>query len=136
MSDQDEYAVWTAEWTGGVSARVSGRGHAIQADEPPEFGGSDTGPMPTEILAAALASCFCMALAWSAKRRQVEVTSIEVDVRAERAGKEPRHGAYDIWVRSSVSPDQLAPLVELAKRVCWVSNTLASPPEMRYHLTN
>ncbi len=134
MTDKHEYGIWTARWTGGVSAQVTGRGHVLQADEPPEFGGDNSGPMPTEILCAALASCFCMALAWSANRRGVELTSIEVDVRPERAGKEPRHGAYDIWVRSSVPPETLAPLVELAKRVCWVSNTLASPPEMRYHL--
>ena len=134
MTDQHEYATWTARWTGGVSAKVFGRGHSIAADEPPEFGGNDAGPMPTEILVAALASCFCMALAWSATRRGVELTSLEVDVRAERAGKEPRHGAYDIWIRSSVPPETLTSLVALAKRVCWVSNTLATPPEIRYHL--
>jgi len=27
----------------------------------------------------------------------------------------------------------LAPAVELAKRYCWVTNTLRQPPEIRYH---
>ena len=129
-----DYATWTARWTGGLSAEITGRDHTLHADEPEEFGGADSGPMPTEILTASLASCFCMALAWSAKRRNVELTEIEVDVRPERPGQAPRLGAFDVWVRASAPPDVLAPLVDLAKRVCWVSNTLANPPEIRYHL--
>lgn len=132
--DEHEYATWTARWTGGLSTEISGRGHTLRADEPPEFGGEDTGPMPTEILVAALASCFCMALAWAARRRGVELDDIEVDVRPERAPGHARHGAYDVTVRSSAPEDVLAPLVELAKRVCWVSNTLQHPPELRYRI--
>ncbi len=47
-----------------------------------------------------------------------------------RALGEPRHGRYDLWVRSSTPPGELAPAVEMAKRYCWVTNTLATPPEI------
>jgi putative redox protein len=126
--------VWTAEWKGGFASDVSGRGHALRADEPPQYGGEDSGPMPTELLIAALASCFCAAVAWSARRRKVELPDLEVEVRAVRAPGEPRHGAYEIAVHSSLAAEELAPLVELAKDACWVSNTLRHPPELRYRL--
>lgn len=130
----ERYPVWTAEWLGGLKTDVSGRGFSIRVDEPRGAGGEDTGPMPTEVLAAALASCFCLAIAWAADRREVELPDLEVQVRPERAPGEPRHGAYDLAVHSSLSSDQLEPLVQMAKRYCWVTNTLANPPEIRYRV--
>jgi putative redox protein len=132
--DEHQYEIWTAEWKGGLATDVTGRGHAIRVDEPAQFGGGDTGPMPTELLVAALASCFCLAMAWAAGKRRVALTDLKVDVRPRRAGDEPRHGAYDVWIRSSTPAAELAPVVDLAKRFCWVTNTLSNPPEVRYHL--
>jgi uncharacterized OsmC-like protein len=134
LEDEYSYATWTAEWKGGLVADVSGRGHAIRADEPPEFGGTDTGPMPTELLAAALASCFCLALAWAARKRRVALQELEVAVRPRRARGEPRHGTYDVRVHANVPRETLEPLVRLAERYCWVTNTLKTPPEIRYYL--
>jgi uncharacterized OsmC-like protein len=134
LRDEHEYAVWTAEWKGGLAADVSGRGHALRVDEPPEFGGEDSGPMPTELVVAALASCFCVAIVWAARKKGIEVGDLEVAVQPHRQVGEPRHGTYDLWVHSSTPPDAIAPAVELAKRYCWVTNTLAHPPEIRYHL--
>jgi uncharacterized OsmC-like protein len=134
LDDDHDYAVWTAEWKGGLRADVSGRGHALRADEPPEFGGTDTGPMPTEYIAVALASCFCLAVAWAARRRRIPLEDLEVQVRPQRAVGEPRHGRYDLWIHSSTPAERLAPAVDLAKRYCWVTNTLMHPPELCYHL--
>ena len=134
LRDEHEYAVWTAEWTGGLSTDVSGRGHAIRVDEPVEFGGQDSGPMPTELVVAALASCFCIAVAWACRREGIDLRDLEVQVQPHRAVGEPRHGRYDLWVRSSTPAADLAPAVELAKRYCWVTNTLITPPEIVYHL--
>jgi putative redox protein len=134
LRDEHEYAVWTAEWKGGLATDVSGRGHAIRVDEPPEFGGGNTGPMPTELVVAALASCFCLAVAWAAGKKRIPLQDLEVQVQPHRVLGEPRHGRYDVWVRSSTPADALAPAVDLAKRYCWVTNTLRTPPEIRYHL--
>lgn len=132
--DAHEYAIWSAEWTGGLATEVTGRGHALRVDEPPQFGGEDSGPMPTELLVAALASCFCLAVVWAAGKKRVALADLRVDVRPERAGDEPRHGAYDVWIHSSTPAAELAPAVDLAKRYCWVTNTISHPPEVRYHL--
>jgi putative redox protein len=134
IDEEREYAVWTAEWKGGMASDVTGRGHTVRVDEPEEFGGGDTGPMPTEMVVVALASCFCIAVAWAAKKLRIPLDDLKVRVQPHRVVGEPRHGSYDLWVDSSTPDDVLAPAVDLAKRYCWVTNTLQTPPEIRYHL--
>lgn len=134
LDEDHEYAVWTAEWRGGMATDVTGRGHSLRVDEPAEFGGEDTGPMPTEVLVAALASCFCIAVAWAARKKRIPLDDLRVRVQPHRVVGEPRHGSYDVWVESSTPDDDLAPAVELAKRYCWVTNTIVNPPELRYHM--
>ena len=132
--EEHEYAAWRAEWRGGLAAEITGRGHALRADEPPEFGGTDTGPMPTELLAAALASCMCLSVAWAAKKRRVELADLVVQVRPVRAPGEPRHGRYEVRIESSLARDLLDPCVDLGARYCWVTNTLKNPPEIAYDI--
>jgi putative redox protein len=134
LDEDHEYAVWTAEWRGGMATDVTGRGHSLRVDEPAEFGGDDSGPMPTEVLVAALASCFCLAVAWAARKKRIPLDDLRVSVQPHRAVGEPRHGTYDVWVESSTADADLAPAVDLAKRYCWVTNTIANPPVLRYHM--
>jgi uncharacterized OsmC-like protein len=88
--------------------------------------------MPTEALCAALASCFCLAVAHVARRDGVALDRLEVDVEAERAGRELRYGRMVVTARAPNDEDELARLIVRARRVCWVSNILAEPPEVEY----
>jgi putative redox protein len=119
----------SATFHGGYAASVDARGHTIAIDEPPESGGQDRGVMPTELLAGALASCFALALAHVARRQDVELPGLRVDVEAERAGRELRYGRLTVFAQADVS---LEPFMAKAQRLCWVSNTFASPPEIEY----
>jgi putative redox protein len=121
-----------ARWRGGYAVGVEAREHRIAVDEPAESGGEDSGMMPTEVFLASLASCFCLALAWRADRDGIELPGLRVDGRAERAGRELRYGHIVLTATADVPGDLLAPLVERARRLCWVSNTLASPPAVEY----
>ena len=103
----------SACWGGGFEVGVEARGHRIAVDEPPSAGGEDHGMMPTEVFLASLASCFCLALAW-------------------KAGRELRYGRIVLTASADVPGEELAPLVEHARRLCWVSNTLAKPPAVEY----
>jgi putative redox protein len=122
----------TATWHGAYASTVAVRQHEIAIDEPESAGGGDSGMMPTEALIAALASCFCLAVAHVARRDGVALERLEVDVRAERAGRELRYGRMVVTARAPVDDDALAQLVTRARRVCWVSNTLADPPDVEY----
>jgi organic hydroperoxide reductase OsmC/OhrA len=123
----------TATWKGGYSTTVQARGHRIPVDEPESAGGADSGAMPTEVFCASLASCFCMAIAHVARRDgEPEPTGLTVDVRAVRAGRELRYGEIVVTARAALPTDELESLVTRARRVCWVSNTLATPPAVEY----
>lgn len=130
----DGYEPWTAEWRGGFACDISGRGFTFRADEPPSVGGGDSGPMPTEFVAIGLASCLCLAIAFAARKRDIDPGEIAVDVTPHRAGSEPRHGRYEVAVRGSLDQATLERLLESAKRVCWVSNTLRTAPEFTYRV--
>jgi uncharacterized OsmC-like protein len=124
----------TATWRGGYAATVDARGHVIEVDEPESAGGGNAGAMPTELLCASLASCFCLALGHVARKRDIELPNLRVTVRAERAGRELRYERLVVIAEADV-PD-LDRLLERARAFCWVSNTLAGGVELEYRSFN
>lgn len=88
--------------------------------------------MPTEVFCASIASCFCLALGHVARKRGRELPGLEVTARAERAGTELRYGRIVVEVEADVPRAELESLIEPARRVCWVSNTLAAGTELSY----
>jgi putative redox protein len=61
------------------------RSHHVQADEPEDNGGDDTGPSPQELLAASLASCTAITIEMYAKRKGWNIGDVSVDVDYEPA---------------------------------------------------
>ncbi|MEY2515102.1 MAG: hypothetical protein QOJ89_2460 [bacterium] len=121
-----------ARQTGPLSAVVSAREHELIADEPASAGGRDEGMMPTELIFAALSSCFCLAVAHVASKRDIELADLRVSVDAERIGRELRYGRVRVQVEAVAGDHDLAALVERAKPFCWVSNMLAPDIEVSY----
>lgn len=116
----------TARWVGGkfqTAVLVRNR-FELQADEVPQVGGTDTGPMPSELLIAAQAACMCMAVAHSARKRGVALPDLEVEARGYDAEAGFHFGRIEIVVRSSLPLEQLAPIVEVGRHYCYVTNTL------------
>jgi putative redox protein len=107
----------------GYEARVVVRGHEITVDEPVDDGGKDRGPMPTELLLAALASCYTLALRWAAKRRDLELG--EIRVTATGTYEHLRFASIRLEVHAGFPEGEAAALLSDARRVCYVSNTLA-----------
>jgi putative redox protein len=64
----------------GYEHEVEIRGHRLTADEPEEKGGSDRGPAPSELLAAALGSCTAITLEMYAGRKEWGLGTVEVAV--------------------------------------------------------
>lgn len=54
--------------------------HELIADEPIDLGGKNSGPTPTDFLAASLASCTSITLRMYANRKEWEIEDIQVTV--------------------------------------------------------
>lgn len=113
----------------GLRCRVSAGAFDLVVDEPESVGGTDQGPQPTELFLASVASCFTLALSWSAAKRGIEPSSIEVDTTGVYDG--PRFSTVRITARvGGLEPEDVATLVKAAERVCYVTNTLRRAPEI------
>ncbi len=115
-----------ARWEGGWRCRVTAAGFDLVVDEPESAGGTGTGPMPTEYLLAAMASCYALALQWSAAKRGADLPGLAVTATGTYDG--PRFCRLALDVATSAPADVVGPLIEPALRVCYVSNTIASSP--------
>ena len=118
--------------TGPLSATVTAREHELSVDEPASVGGQDGGMMPTEVFFAGLSSCFCLAVAHVAAKRDVDLPGLRVTVDAERLGRELRYGRIRVEIAAEAGEHDLAALVERAKPFCWVSNMLDPDLEVTY----
>jgi len=118
-----------ARWEGGWRCRVQAGGFELIVDEPPSAGGTGTGPMPTEYLLAAMASCYALALAWAAAKRGITLPALAVTATGTYDG--PRFSRLELTVESDAPPEAIEPLIEPARRVCYVSNTLAASPPIQ-----
>ena len=117
-----------ATWRGGWLCSVDAGGFPLTVDEPPSVGGTGRGPMPTDLLLASLSSCYALALAWAARKRGIDLPDLVVAATGTYDGLS--FGALELTVRTSLPHEELEPLLEQAKRVCYVSNTLVDAPDI------
>src|SRR3954466_3094138 len=71
----------TATRDSGFRHTVKIRSHELAVDERADVGGTDTGPEPLELLAAALASCTAVTMEMYAHRKGWDVSGLAVDCR-------------------------------------------------------
>jgi putative redox protein len=110
-------------WRGGMACDVTAGEFSMRVDEPESVpGGSNTGPQPTEVFLASIASCFTLALAYSAGKRSLELDGIEVGVTGVYDG--PSFSSIRIAASIGCDLDELGRLVAAAERVCYVTNTI------------
>lgn len=87
-ADEAEHAVSAETGPDGFATGVDAAGHRLIVDEPAALGGSDLGPTPYELLAAALASCSSMTMQMYARRKGLALERASVRVRHSRVHAE------------------------------------------------
>jgi putative redox protein len=121
-----------AQWLGGYQVDVTAGRFRIRVDEPETTtGGTDTGPQPTDFLLTAVASCFTMALAYSARKRGLDLPPLEVNATGTYDG--PRFSDIAIEVVLDRPDAEVERLIAAAERVCYVTNTLRRGPAVTIH---
>ena len=99
-------------------------GHTLVVDEPEDRGGTDTGPRPTQLLAASLAGCTAITVEMYTERKGWEVGAIEVDVDVAYEDGIPSTFAVALQLPAELSEEQRQRLLRVAGK-CPVHKVLA-----------
>ena len=99
-------------------------GHELRVDEPVAAGGTDTGPSPTRLLGASLASCIAITIEMYAERKGWDVGALEVDVDVAYDGPVPTSFEVGLKLPPSFDEEQRQRVLTIATR-CPVHRVLA-----------
>ncbi|MBA2240246.1 MAG: OsmC family protein [Solirubrobacterales bacterium] len=89
-------------------------GHCMLVDEPESEGGTNEGPSPMQVLAAALASCTAITVEMYANRKDWNLGEFHVDVEMSTEGQEPRSFEVSLRLGCDLSDEQLERLRQIA----------------------
>jgi putative redox protein len=109
----------------GYRVTASARNHTLTLDVPPDQGGTDAGPTPVELLAAALGSCMTMHVAKYCHMAKLPHEGFTMDLDFQLAKDPLRIGslAVDITMPPGF-PEDRKDAVKRAAQQCTVKNTL------------
>ena len=99
-----------------------------------KFGGEDSGPNPSELTAAAVASCEVLTgVFWASRRHNVELRDLEAEVQWEYGEKPERISRIDVVIRNVGTQlgdeNKIRAFTGIAKG-CTVTKTLKIQPEL------
>ena len=129
---------------GGFATEVRAGKHAFLADEPVSVGGTDKGPTPYDLLAAALATCTTMTLRMYAAHKKLDLESATVRVShgrvhaddcvdCEQQDGQIHEFSRELLLEGGLTEAQRARMLEIADR-CPVHKTLHSEIKVRTRL--
>jgi putative redox protein len=98
------------------STQIRSGQHSFIADEPAQQGGLDTGPSPSELLLAALASCTSITLRMYADRKSWPIEAIHVAVSSTRSADQSLSIERVLTFEGVLSEEQKTRLAEIAER--------------------
>ncbi len=127
-----------SEYYGACKTHTRNQPHVFTKDEPPILLGKDNGANPVEYLLAGLAGCVTTSLVAHAAARGIKIDSIESTLEGDidlqgllKLGDDVNPGYQGINISlkivSDASKETLQELIELAKEVSPVANTVSRP---------
>ena len=125
----------TVTWDGGVRFTADVRGHKISVDQPPQGGGRDSGPMPLELMPAALGTCVALFVQQFLVTRGLDPAGMSVQVYTAPESNPHRIGRFEVAVSVPRGvPEQYRDAVVRAAESCTVHHTLSHRPEIAVEL--
>ncbi len=126
------------QWLGEMEfAAVPDSGHKIVMDASAEHGGSNKGVRPMELLLVGMAGCTAMDVRNILAKKRVDLTGLEIKVKAERAADHPKiftHIELEYVVYGSdIREKDVEQAVKLSKdKYCSAANMLNKAAEITY----
>ena len=113
------------------------RGHIVNVDSRPEFGGNDMGPSPMELVLMGVAGCSAIDMISILKKQRQEITSFKAEVEGERVQVGEAKPFKDIYVvfslEGEVNPEKASRAAQLSfEKYCSVSKTLEPTATVHY----
>ena len=113
------------------------RGHIVNVDSRPEFGGDDKGPSPMELVLMGVAGCSSIDMISILKKQRQEITSFKADVEGERVQVGDAKPFKEITVvfslEGDINEDKAARAAQLSfDKYCSVSKTIEPTATIHY----
>ena len=113
------------------------RGHIVNVDSRPEFGGNDMGPSPMELILMGVAGCSAIDMISILKKQRQEITSFNAEVEGmrEQVGEaKPFKNIYLVFsIDGNIKEDKAAKAAQLSfDKYCSVSKTLEPTATIHY----
>ena len=113
------------------------RGHKVNVDSRPEFGGDDKGPSPMELVLMGVAGCSAIDMISILKKQRQEITSFKAEVEGERVQVGEAKPFKDITVvfflEGPINEEKAARAAQLSfEKYCSVSKTLEPTATIHY----
>ena len=115
------------------------RGHIVNVDSRPEFGGNDMGPSPMELVLMGVAGCSAIDMISILKKQRQEITSFKAEVEGERVQIGEAKPFKDIhvvfYLEGEINPEKAARAAQLSfEKYCSVSKTLEPTATVHYNV--
>jgi uncharacterized OsmC-like protein len=116
---------------GGDKFEIEVRGHRIRVDQPESMDGEDTGPTPTELFVASLASCSAFYARRYLSRHDLPVEGLRVEASYVMGTSPSRVASFDVRMHlpAGVPESRHQPLLAMVNR-CTVHSTLTHEPDV------
>jgi len=121
----------------GESYEVSVREHRVLVDQPPDAGGRDAAPTPTELFVASLAACVAFYAGRYLTRHGYGRDGLDVRAGFDMASDRPaRVSGIRVTIQAPADlPASRRPALLAVASHCTVHNSLSSPPPVAIELT-
>lgn len=131
-----EVQTMQVHWQADDRFAIEVRGHTIIVDQPPEVGGEDLGPTPTELFVASLASCVAFYARRYLRRHHLDPTGLQVTTRFAMGTRPARVAVVDLEITlpTDLPPGRREGLLAQAAH-CTVHNSITHAPGIEIRLT-
>ena len=122
----------TSKLTGGpIRFETEVRGHNIVVDVPQEMGGTDTGPMPPELLVSALGTCVGIYAVGFCQKHDISTDGLIIHTDWEKGGEPTRITSMTVTIELPAGvPAKKHTAFMRTVEACLIHNTLCLMPQI------